>query len=84
MTLYTISSTQKLIDEYTEKGGCVFQIQEGILGLGDLVLYDEREPAKLKTFVIREIALNEWSNAQTIRAYNKMPKKYRDMIEKGE
>lgn len=82
MTVYTIESTQKLIDDYTEKGGSVFQIQDGVLGLGDLVLYDEREPAKLKTFVIREVALNEWSNAQTIRAYNKIPEKYRVMIEK--
>lgn len=84
MTVYTIESTQKLIDDYAEKGGYIFQIQEGILGLGDLILYDEREPAKLKTFVIREVALNEWSSAQTIRAYNKMPEKYRVMIEKGE
>lgn len=84
MNVYTIESTQKLIDEYTEKGGSVFQIQAGVLGLGDLVLHDEREPAKLKTFVIREIALNEWSSVQTIRAYNKIPEKYRVMIEKGE
>lgn len=84
MNVYTIESTQKLIDEYTEKGGSVFQIQAGVLGLGDLVLYDEREPVQLKTFVIHEVPLNEWSSAQSIRAYNKMPEKYHVMIEKGE
>ena len=84
MTVYTIESTQKLIDQYTKKGGSVFQIQAGVLGLGDFVLYDEREPVQLKTFVVKEVSLNEWSSAQTIRAYNKMPEKYQKKKKKGE
>lgn len=79
-SLYTISSTQKLIDEYLSEGGEIFQMRDGVLGLGDFVLYDMG--GKLKTYVVHEIALNEWSSGQSIRAYNKMPEKYRAMIER--
>lgn len=32
--------------------------------------------------IYEEIALNEWSSGQSIRAYNRMPEKYRVMIER--
>lgn len=80
-SLYTISSTQKLIYDYLDAGGEIFQIREGVLGLGDFVLYDMG--GNLKTYIVNEIPLNEWSSGQSIRAYNKMPEKYRAMIERG-
>lgn len=78
--LYTVSSTKKLIDDYIREGGELFQMRDGVLGLGDFVLYDPS--GKLKTYIVHEIALNEWSGGQSIRAYNRMPEKYRAMIER--
>lgn len=80
-SVYTIESTQKLINEYLNAGGEIFQIRDGVLGFGDFVLYDPC--GKLKTFVSHEVALNDWGSAQSIRAYNKMPEKYQNMIERG-
>lgn len=81
MSVYTVSSVQKLIDEYISAGGSMFQIREGTLGCGDVLLYDES--GKMFTFVIHEVALNEWSSGQTVRKYRKMPEKYRKMIEEA-
>lgn len=78
-TLYTISSVEKLIANYLERGGQMLQMREGVLGCGDVLLYDEC--GKLKTYVIHEVALNSWNSAQKVRAYNKMPEKYRKMME---
>lgn len=78
-SVYTIESTQKLIDDYISEGGELFQMRDGVLGLGDFVLYDLA--GNLKTYIVHEIALNEWSSGQSIRAYNRMPEKYRAMIE---
>lgn len=80
-SVYTIESTQKLIDDYINAGGELFQMREGVLGLGDFVLYDIS--GKFKTYIVREVYLNEWSSGQSIRAYNKIPGKYMAMIEKG-
>lgn len=78
-SVYSISATDAFVYEYTVKGGQIFQISEGCLGLGDLVLFDPR--GRMKTYVIREVYLNEQSSGQTIRGYNKMPGKYRKMLE---
>lgn len=78
-SVYSISATERFIYEYTVKGGQIHQISEGCLGVGDLVLFDPR--GKLKTYLIREVYLNEQSSGQTIRGYNKMPEKYRKMLE---
>lgn len=81
MSFYTVSSVQKLIDEYIEAGGSMLQMREGTLGCGDALLYDTAE--KMYTFVIHEVALNEWSSGQTVRKYRKIPEKYRKMIEEA-
>lgn len=78
MKYYDLESCEKLIDNYIEKGGEVVTLQEGCLGLGLIVCYGHN----LKTTVIKEIPINEWSSVHKIRMYNKMPKKYEDMIEK--
>lgn len=79
MTYYDCGQVQRLIDEYTEKGGQTFQIREGSLGYGDLMLYDES--GNLRTFIIHEVFQSCWSSVHTIRGYNKMPKKYRNMLD---
>lgn len=59
-TLYTTSSVGRLIAEYLDAGGQMLQMREGVLGHGDVLLYDDA--GKLKTYVIREVAINEWSS----------------------
>lgn len=75
-TLYTTSSVGRLIAEYLDAGGQMLQMREGVLGHGDVLLYDDA--GKLKTYVIREVAINEWSSGHKVRGYNRMPEKYRD------
>ena len=72
MKNYSLEACQKLIDRYIGRGGEVEEIREGILGLGKLVLTGEG----LKTIIIEEVYINEWSSGHTIRKYNKTPKKY--------
>ena len=78
MKLFTIRFAQDLIDKYVEKGGEMLTIDEGCLGVGNVILFDMT--GKLKSFVIKEVYLNEWNSAQSIRGYNKLPDKYVQMI----
>ena len=78
-TLYTSTSVDKLIADYTEAGGQVLQMREGTLGCGDVLLYDEA--GKLYTFVIREVYINEWSSGHTVRKYRKIPAKYQAIVD---
>ena len=64
-----------------ECGGEVAYIEEGVLGYGTTLLYDLREPVHLKFVVIKEVYLNEWSSAHSIRQYNKIPQKYNKMLD---
>ena len=80
MCLYTCDSVGRLINQYIEAGGEILQMSEGVLGHGDLLLYDTK--GKLKTIVIHEVYLNPWSSAHTVRKYNRCPKKYKDLIER--
>ena len=73
MKLYTLEAVDSLINQYIDKGGQVVTIEEGVLGYGTLLLYGDG----LKTSVVKEIYLNEWSSAHTIRSYNETPKKYK-------
>ena len=78
MKLYTIGFTQDFIDKYVEKGGEWLTIDEGCLGVGNVILFDTT--GKLRSFVIKEVPLNVWNSAQSIRGYNKLPDKYVQMI----
>lgn len=78
---YSIEATERFIYEYTVKGGKTYQLSDGVLGVGDMILFDPTE--RMKTYIIREVALNEWSSGQTIRAHSKMPKKYKKILEEA-
>ena len=65
-----------LIAQYHDKGGEVITIEEGTLGYGFMVMFGEG----LKTAIVKEVYINEWSSGHTVRMYNKMPKKYKQMI----
>lgn len=77
-TLYSLETVNELIDRYMEAGGDFITLEEGSLGYGLSICYGEG----LKTAVIKEIHLNEWSSGHTIRLYNKTPQKYEKLIER--
>lgn len=77
-TWYTLEACENLMDNYIKRGGEVITVEEGTLGLGTVICYG----GNLKTSVIQERYLNEWSSGHTIRMYNKMPKKYESMLSK--
>lgn len=75
--LYSCTAVENLMNRYKDKGGEITEIEEGCLGYGFIILYGPG----LKTAVIKEVYINEWSSAHTVRLYNKMPKKYEKMLE---
>lgn len=85
MRLYTSTAVQNLVSQYVvdERGdGEFFQIEEGGLGWGFCILYDWTE--HLKAYVIEEVYLNMWQSGHKVRAYNKIPKKYKELIDNYE
>ena len=77
MKRYTLEAVENLIQAYIDKGGEMHQLEEGVLGHGLLMLTGE----SLKTAIIKEVFVNSWSSAHTVRFYNEMPKKYANMME---
>lgn len=80
--LYTISSTEEFVNSMIDKGWEYIQLSEGSLGIGDIVLVAPNE--KKWNFVIREVFLNAWSSAQTIRRCRKLSQKLLKEIEEKE
>lgn len=78
MKNYSIKYIENLINKYYEKGGEMVILEEGGLGYGLCMLYGEG----LKTTIIKEYYINEWTSGHNIIMYNKMPKKYEKMLEK--
>ena len=80
MKRYSLTACESLIEKYTNNfGGKVATINEGVLGLGTVILH--RAEGK-KSIVIQEHYLNDWSSYHTIRRYNILPKKYENALEK--
>ena len=78
MKIYTLTACEKYIDKYINKyKGEVLEIKEGILGLGTVLLFNAKGK---KTVIIKEIYLSAWSSGHTVRMYNKIPKKYLELI----
>jgi len=78
--LYNLTACEKLIDTYVNKyGGECTTLEEGCLGLGIMLLHNAKGK---KTVVIREIAINEWSSAHSVKKYNEIPKKYERAIQR--
>ena len=51
----------------------MIEIEEGVLGLGKILLHSA--PKKC-TIIITERYVNAWSSTHTVRQYKKAPKKY--------
>jgi hypothetical protein len=73
----TLSQIDGLISQYLEKNGEILQIEEGCLGHGFLILQGEG----LKTTIVKEVFTNEWASGHEVTMYNKLPKKYQQIIE---
>jgi len=76
MTLYTYHAVCDLMNRYINNGGTVYELEDGCLVQGLTVC----ECDGWKTAIIKEVYLNEWSSGQSVRFYNKTPKKYEKMI----
>lgn len=70
--MYGLQACESLINRYIQNGGNVVTIEEGTLGLGLIVCYGNG----LKTAIIREVYLKEWTSTHSVKFYNKMPKRY--------
>jgi hypothetical protein len=79
MKYYTLRVCEDVISRYIEKGAECTTIEEGILGLGQVVLHGLDG---YKVAVITEVAINSWSSGHKIRFYNSMPAKYQKLIDK--
>jgi len=78
MTTYSLDSCETLITKYVNSyGGTASTLKEGILGLGTVLLHSA---AGKKTVVIKEFFINAWNSGHTVRMYNKVPKKYQQII----
>lgn len=76
MKLYGATEVDEIISLYNKKEGEVYIIDEGSLVYGLVICTGYG----LKTAIIKEKYLNEWSSANTVRFYNKMPKKYEKIL----
>jgi len=80
MNGYTLKSCENLITKYVnEYGGDVTTLEEGVLGLGKVILHNAENK---KIIIITEFYINSQSSGHSIRKYNKMPKKYEKLLEK--
>ena len=78
MKHYRLSAVEDLINRYVERGGEVaIEIVEGSLGYGTTICFGDG----LKTAVIQEHFENSQSSTHTITMYNKMPKKYKLILD---
>lgn len=70
--LYSWRDINDFINARIERGYEAVQLNEGTLGIGDWVLI---APDETKwNYIIREVYLNEWSSAQTLRKCRKLSK----------
>ena len=80
MKNYTLKSCEDLIERYlNEYKGELFQLEDGVLGLGKIVLHNAKG---YKSVIITEFFINSWASGHSVRKYNKLPKKYENLMEK--
>lgn len=80
MTIYSYKTVDKLINKYAEhtdnfNNGGIIEFYGSLCD--NYILYGDG----LRTTIIREKYLNEWSSGNTIIMYNKTPKKYQRIID---
>lgn len=80
MKLYDLNSIDGLISALSEKGYDYYQIQEGSLGYGEVLMLSPDEE-KYYHYVITERYLNCWSSAHSVRRVGKLSKRLQKAIE---
>lgn len=81
--LYSYKAVDELRDRLRDELGYTsIQLREGVLGSGDFLCIAPDD--KHYHFLIREVYLNEWSSAHTIRRLSKISKALQNEIEKAE
>lgn len=79
MKLHSSTAVGDLVNHYAEiRGTTVHQYDEGVLGMGCWILYDASKT--YMNYVIKEVAISDWSSGHTIRRYKRLPKKYQTII----
>lgn len=79
-----LKSGEEFIKRYIDNGGEVYIADEGVLGLGTIILYDYDHKHNLKEYIIQEYYLNEWSSGHKLKEYkNGLPKKYIKVLEEN-
>ena len=78
MTNYSLKVCETYIDKYiNEYNGEALIINEGVLGLGTILLHGAKGK---KNVLINEYFISAWTSGHSIRMYNKIPKKYKNLI----
>ena len=80
--IYDYHEVDEFINNMVEKGYEAVQLRDGVLGSGDWALLSHNP--KKYNFVIREIALNSWSSAHTIRRVAKVSEALQKEIDKAQ
>ena len=76
-SIYSYKAVENLVEQYEKTGKEFYHfVIAGCLCDNHIICGDG-----LKTAIIREVGLNEWSSGQTIRMYNKTPEKYSKIID---
>lgn len=77
----TLKTAENLISKFINAGGDFYQLEDGGVGLG-LVVLDGRGHG-LRSFVIEEYYLSEWASGHRLKIYThgELPRKYVDAIE---
>lgn len=79
----SFNEIDNLIENYIDKGGEVYNLDNGSLGYGTIIFLNNG--LSLKQFVVEERYLNEWSSTHVLKIYNnELPQKYIKMIEENE
>jgi hypothetical protein len=76
-TIYSLKAVQSLLEKYSAVDGEIIEAIEGTLGHGTTICTAHGK----KSAVIQEVFITSWSSGHTITLYNKLPKKYEQLIE---
>lgn len=78
MQNYSLQACENLIEKYiNDFGGQMEEINEGCLGLGKVLLHGATGK---KSVLIEEYFINSWSSGHKVTMYNKLPKKYEQIL----
>lgn len=78
---YSLQAIEKLMADYIDLGGIVYEVGDNGVGLGTVILYNNE--TKYCNYIVKEIYLNEWSSTHTVRRYSKLPKKYMKILKEA-